>query len=72
MTVVELLEDMLLLLDADVRRAVRTHMEKRLGVRFLVGAGVEEVRADDRSVRARAAGETVEADCCWRPSGDGR
>ena len=36
-TIVELLEDILLLLDADVRREVRAHMEKNLGIRVLTG-----------------------------------
>jgi dihydrolipoamide dehydrogenase len=42
-TIVELLEDILLLLDADVRREVRTHMEKNLGIRVLTGKALEKV-----------------------------
>ena len=36
-TIVELLEDILQLADADVRREVRSHMEKKLGIRILTG-----------------------------------
>jgi dihydrolipoamide dehydrogenase len=44
-TIVELLEDILLLLDADVRREVRAHMEKNLGVRVLTGKALEKISA---------------------------
>lgn len=42
-TLVELLEDILLLLDADVRREVRAHMEKNLGIRIFTGQPLEKV-----------------------------
>ncbi len=61
-TIVELLEDILLLLDPDVRRDVRTHMEKELGIRILTGQALEDVQADDRGVRGRCGDETLEAD----------
>lgn len=61
-TVIELLEDILWGLDADVRRELRRHMEKTLGVRILTGATLEDITADDRRVRGRVQQEWVEAD----------
>jgi dihydrolipoamide dehydrogenase len=60
-TIVELLEDILLLLDADVRRAVRGHMEKELGIRVLTGKALENITADNKGVRGKCGAETVEA-----------
>ena len=75
-TVVELLEDILLALDRDVRREVRRHMEKVLGVRVLTGAALEDIKADGKGVRGRAGDEAVEAAillvaCGRRPVPDG-
>ena len=61
-TMVELLEDILAGVDADVRRELRRHMEKTLGIRILTGVTLEEIAADDRSVRGRAGQENLEAD----------
>lgn len=61
-TIVELLEDVLLLLDADVRREVKLHMEKNLGIRILTGKALENVKASDKSVTGKVGEETVEAD----------
>lgn len=61
-TVVELLEDIIACLDADVRRELRRQMEKSLGIRILTGVSMEEISADDRGVRGRAGQETLEAD----------
>jgi len=61
-TVVELLEDVLLALDADVRREVRAHMEKNLGIRILTGKALEKISADDKSVRGSVGDETLTAD----------
>jgi dihydrolipoamide dehydrogenase len=52
-TIVELLEDIVAVVDADVRRELRRHMEKTLGIRILTGVTLEEITADDRSVRGR-------------------
>ena len=49
--VIELLEDILWDLDADVRRELRRHMEKTLGVRIVTGQTLEDISADDRQVR---------------------
>ena len=61
-TMVELLEDIVAVVDADVRRELRRHMEKTLGIRILTGVTLEEITADDRSVRGRAGQEKLEAD----------
>jgi dihydrolipoamide dehydrogenase len=45
-TIVELLEDILLLLDTDVRREVRTHMEKNLGIQIQTGKPLEKVATE--------------------------
>ena len=61
-TVVELLEDILWSLDADVRRELRRHMEKVLGIRILTKVTLEDMTADDHHVRGRVGEEWVEAD----------
>jgi len=61
-TMVELLEDIIAGIDADVRRELRRHMEKTLGIRILTGVTLEEIAADDRGVRGRAGQEKLQAD----------
>src|ERR1035441_10493997 len=61
-TIVELLEDILLLLDADVRREVRGHMEKSLGIRVLTGKALEKVAANDNGVTGSFGDEVLKAD----------
>lgn len=61
-TIVELLEDILLLLDADARREVRKHMEKDLRIRILTGQPLESPEAGDAGVRVRVGGNALEAD----------
>ncbi|MBZ5513284.1 MAG: dihydrolipoyl dehydrogenase [Acidobacteriia bacterium] len=61
-TVVELLEDILWTLDADVRRTVRQHMEQALGIRVITGTSLSNLVPDDRQVRAQAGQEWLEAD----------
>ncbi len=61
-TVVELLDDILWTLDADVRRVVRQHMEKNLGIRILTGTTLENIAADSARVRATAGQENLEAE----------
>ncbi len=45
-TIVELLDDILLLLDADVRREVRQHMEQKLGITIRTGKPLEKAEAE--------------------------
>lgn len=61
-TIVELLEDILLLLDPDVRREVRGYMEKSLGIRVLTGKALEKITADAKSVRGNFGDEVLTAD----------
>lgn len=61
-TVVELLEDILLLLDPDVRREVRTSMEKHLGIRVLTAKPLEKISARAGGVRGNYGDEVLEAD----------
>ena len=60
--VVEILEDILAVLDADVRRELRRHMEKTLGIRIYTGQGLENIAAEGNTVRGTVAGDTLEAD----------
>jgi dihydrolipoamide dehydrogenase len=62
-TVVELLEDILLVLDPDVRREVRRHMESALGIRVLTGKAMESVTASDDRVSGRVGDQSVDGDC---------
>ena len=61
-TIVELLEDILLLLDADARREVRKHMEKGLGIQIRTGQPLESPVANETGVRVKVGGDTLEAD----------
>ena len=61
-TIVELLEDILLLLDPDVRREVRGCMERSLGIRVLAGKPFDGIVADDQGVRGNCGGETLQAE----------
>jgi len=61
-TIVELLEDILLLLDPDVRREVRGAMEKNLGIRVLTGKALEQITADDQAVHGRCGEESLSAE----------
>jgi dihydrolipoamide dehydrogenase len=61
-TIVEILEDIVAFLDADVRRELRRQMEKTLGIRILTGMSLENITADEHAVRGAAGGEAVEAD----------
>jgi len=61
-TLVELLEDILLLLDPDVRREVRISMEKNLGIRVLTGKALEKITANDSGVSGHFGDELLKAD----------
>jgi dihydrolipoamide dehydrogenase len=61
-TIVELLEDILLLLDPDVRREVRAYMEKGLGIRVLTGKALEKVAATAKGVTGNFGDEVLKAD----------
>ena len=61
-TVVELLEDIVLMLDPDIRRELKKHMEKELGIRVLTGAPLEDIKAGKDSISGKAGKEKIEAD----------
>ena len=44
-TIVELLEDILVVLDADVRRELKRHMTDALGIEVLTGAPLEKIKS---------------------------
>ena len=61
-TVVELLEDILLMLDADVRRELRRTMESALGVTIRTGKPLENIRADAAGISGELNGQRVSAE----------
>jgi dihydrolipoamide dehydrogenase len=61
-TIVEILEDILAVLDADVRRELRRSMEKKSGIRVLTGRGLENIEVKGNLVRGTVGGEVLEAD----------
>ena len=61
-TIVELLADILMLLDADLSSEARGYMEKRLGVRVLAGKPLAEIAADESGVSGVVGDETLDAD----------
>src|SRR5208283_827340 len=60
--IVELLADILMLLDPDLRNEVRAHMEKALGVRVLTGKPLADISADSNGVRGHCGDERVAAE----------
>ena len=61
-TIVELLEDILMMVDVDVRRELRRHMEEKLGIRILTGKALEKVEANAKEVKGQCGDETLIAD----------
>ena len=61
-TIVELLEDILLPLDADVRREVRRNMEGPLGISILTGKPLDNIRADAAGVAGEVNGQEIAAE----------
>jgi dihydrolipoamide dehydrogenase len=61
-TVVELLDDVLMLLDKDVRQVVKKYMEKELNVTFLTGDALENIKATKKAVTATAGEQKLSAD----------
>ncbi|VGO12434.1 Dihydrolipoyl dehydrogenase [Pontiella desulfatans] len=61
-TIVELLADVLMLLDKDVRQVVKMHMKDSLGMTLLTGDAMEDIQATDAGVTAKAGDQTIEAD----------
>lgn len=61
-TVVELLADVLMLLDKDVRQVVKKHMKDELGMSLITGDAMENITANGKSVTATAGDKHLEAD----------
>lgn len=61
-TIVELLADVLMLLDKDVRQVVKKHMKDELGMNILTGNAMENIAATDKGVTATAGSEKLKAD----------
>lgn len=61
-TIVEILEDILIMLDADLRVEVRRCMETQLKIQVLTGKPLEQIEAGAQGVKGRVAGEPVEAE----------
>jgi dihydrolipoamide dehydrogenase len=61
-TIVELLEDILIVVDPDVRRALRQHMENDLKIRILTGKPLEKISAGKDGVSGMFGEEKVEGD----------
>lgn len=51
-----------MMVDADVRREVRGHMEKRLGIRVLTGKALEAIAATESGVTGRCGDEILSAE----------
>lgn len=61
-TIVELLADVLMLLDKDVRQVVKKHMKTELGMTLITGDAMENIAASDKGVTATAGDKQLEAD----------
>ncbi len=61
-TVVEMLDDVLMLLDKDVRQVVKKQMGSALGITFLTGCAMEDIKATDTGVTGCAGDRKLKAD----------
>lgn len=61
-TIVEMLEDILLVLDRDIRVALRKHMENTLGIRVLTGEPLQKITVTKEAVTGTAGKEKLSAD----------
>ena len=62
-TVVEMLDDILMVLDADIRRELSRRMTQDLGIEVMVGEPLQDIRADNAGVEGKVGDKTVRADC---------
>lgn len=58
-TIVEMLDDVLFMLDEDVRKEARSYMEKELGITVLTGSAMKDIKASATSVTAMAGDTKV-------------
>ena len=61
-TVVEMLDDILMVLDADLRRALRRHMQEALRIRILTGEPMKDIDAGEDGVSGKVGGKSVKAE----------
>jgi dihydrolipoamide dehydrogenase len=61
-TIAEMLENILVLLDADVRRELRRTMEGALGITILTGKALDHIRADAAGVTGEVNGQKISAE----------
>ena len=61
-TIVEILDDILVMLDADLRAEARRYMETQLKIRILTGKPLEQIKAGAKGVKGQVAGVPVEAE----------
>ena len=61
-TIVEILDDILAMLDADLRADARRYMETQLKIRILTGKPLEQIKAGAQGVNGQVAGEGIEAE----------
>jgi len=61
-TISEMLEDILLMLDGDVRRELRRTMEGPLGITILTGKPLGNIRADGAGVTGEVNGQKISAE----------
>ena len=61
-TIVEMLEDIIFSLDPDVRKVLRTHMEKNLGIKIIAGTPLTNITATSTKIRGMAGNEELSAD----------
>jgi len=61
-TIVEMLEDILVMLDPDVRRMLRQHMERKLGIKIITGAPMKDIEVKGDSVTGCAGDQNLSAE----------
>jgi dihydrolipoamide dehydrogenase len=61
-TLVEILEDILMILDSDIRQGLRNFMENDLSIRVLTGKKLNKIRAGEDSVGGEFGKEHIEAE----------
>ena len=61
-TIVELLEDILPILNSDLRHEIRAHMKKKLSIRVLTGKALETISANSKGVRGSFGDEAIDAE----------
>ncbi|MFC1498840.1 dihydrolipoyl dehydrogenase [Verrucomicrobiota bacterium] len=61
-TIAELLDDILIMLDSDIRREARHHMEEKIGIEILTGSAMENIKADKNGVSGKVGEKEIKGD----------